>query len=378
MLIHVVTPGDNLTSLSRTYDVTIDSIVQNNGLKVEDPLVVGQSIIIISPQFPTNKLGTLQVLGYAYPHIDRGVLSAALPYLTYLAIFSYGIRPDGSLFEPDDAELLQLAKEAGVAPSLVLTSITEDGSFSTENASLLFNSEEAQTTLINNLIQVIQAKGYRAVDVDFEFVPPTDRQAYIDFVRRLTTTLNPLGIIVSVALAPKTSVEQPGLLYEAHDYAGLGSVANEVLLMAYEWGYTYGPPMAVAPLNKVNQVALFATTQIPPSKTSLGIPNYGYDWPLPWIEGTVATSIGNQEAINIARNNNATIRFDTVAQTPTFEYTSATGTPHVVWFEDARSIEAKLKLVNGYNLQGIGIWNLMRPFTQMWVVIRQYFDIKKI
>lgn len=224
----------------------------------------------------------------------------------------------------------------------------------------------------------MQTKGYRALDVDFEFVPPTDKQAYIDFVRKLTTTLNPLGIIVNVALAPKTSSGQPGLLYEAHDYAGLGSVANEVLLMTYEWGYTYGPPMAVAPLNKVNQVTLFATTQIPPDKISLGIPNYGYDWPLPWVQGTVATSIGNLQAIDIARENQAAIVFDTVAQSPFFEYIDDGGSPHVVWFEDARSIEAKLKLVNGYSMKGIGIWNIMRPFTQLWTVTRQYFNILKL
>ena len=51
--------------------------------------------------------------------------------------------------------------------------------------------------------------------------------------------------------------------------------------------------MAVAPINKVRQVVEYAVTQIPRDKIDLGIPNYGYDWPLPYIQGeTAATTIG--------------------------------------------------------------------------------------
>ncbi len=53
------------------------------------------------------------------------------------------------------------------------------------------------------------------------------------------------------SLAPKTSSGQPGILYESHNYAALGAAADFSTIMTYEWGYKYGPPMAVAPLNKV-------------------------------------------------------------------------------------------------------------------------------
>ena len=87
-----------------------------------------------------------------------------------------------------------------------------------------------------------------------------------------------MGYTVMVALAPKTSAGQPGLLYEAHDYAALGAAADDVLLMTYEWGYALSEPMAVAPIDKVEQVVRFAVSQIPPDKIFLGMPNYGYDW----------------------------------------------------------------------------------------------------
>ena len=66
--------------------------------------------------------------------------------------------------------------------------------------------------------------------------------------------MNENGFEVSVALAPKTSDDQPGLLYQGKDYGGLGAAANRVLLMTYEWGYSFSEPMAVAPVNKSRNV----------------------------------------------------------------------------------------------------------------------------
>lgn len=124
------------------------------------------------------------------------------------------------------------------------------------------------------------------MDIDFEYILAADKDAFTKLVRTVTNEMNELGYRVYVALAPKTSSEQKGLLYEGKDYSGLGQAANGVLLMTYEWGYTYGPPMAVAPINKVKEVLDYAITQIDTNKISLGIPNYGYDWPLPYERGT--------------------------------------------------------------------------------------------
>ena len=82
-------------------------------------------------------------------------------------------------------------------------------------------------------------KGYKGLNVDFEYILAEDRDAYTAFVGRLTEVMNLFDYRVSVALAPKTSAEQAGVLYEGMDYRGLGEAANEVFLMAYEWGYTY-------------------------------------------------------------------------------------------------------------------------------------------
>lgn len=127
--------------------------------------------------------------------------------------------------------------------------------------------------------------------------------------------------------------------------------------------------MAVAPINKVRQVVEYALTEIPADKILMGIPNYAYDWPLPFERGiTAARTIGNVEAVRIAEENGAQIRFDETAQSPYFTYWRDQ-VEHEVWFEDVRSIEAKLRLAAGYGLKGVGYWNLMRPFRANWVLL---------
>ena len=186
------------------------------------------------------------------------------------------------------------------------------------------------------------------------------------------------GFTVNVDLAPKTSAEQKGLLYEGHDYKAIGEIADTVLLMTYEWGYAYGPPMAVAPLPRVEQVVRYAVSEIPPEKIYMGIPNYGYDWRLPYRQGERAYSIGNEEALQIAAANNAVIQYDETAQSPYFEYTAETDyTNHIVWFEDIRSIQAKYGLIDKYGLRGGGYWNLRRSFMQGMIYPAYQYDIKK-
>ena len=135
--------------------------------------------------------------------------------------------------------------------------------------------------------------------------------------------------------------------------------------------------MAVAPINKVRQVVEYAVTQIPRNKLDLGIPNYGYDWTLPYVQGeTAATTIGNIEAVEIAAANGAQIFFDETAQSPYFNYV-ADGIRHEVWFEDVRSMNAKFSLFEEFGLRGMGYWQIMRLFLANWVLLESRFNIIK-
>ncbi len=373
---HIVQPGETLLSIAVSYGVSVNQLFRNNPvLNGRTTIIPGQTLVIT---YQRQVEGSMQAYGYVYPFVNRDLLRKTLPYLTYLSPFIYGIRADGSLVDLNDTELIALSYEYGAAPLMHLSTLTETGGFSNEISSIVLNNREVQEVLIENVLDTMRTKGYYGLDVDFEFVFPQERDLYTAFISNITRALNAEGYEVFVALAPKSSGDQPGLLYEAHDYGGLGSVANAVLRMTYEWGFTYGPPLAVAPINLVRRVVDYAVSVIPRDKIFLGIPNYGYVWRLPYVEGASrAQSVSNLFAVTIAAENNATIHYDEVAQSPYFNF-SRDGVQYEVWFEDARSIRAKLALVPEYGMRGVGYWNLMRPFPQNWLVLNSQYNIERI
>ena len=208
--------------------------------------------------------------GYAYPFISPWVLENTLPYLTDLYIFSNGFSAKGELIPPiiDEKWMIYMAKNYNVRPILTLTPLDSSGSFNNNLITSVVNNSYATDNLINNLINQLNTFEYKGVDIDFEYIKEEDKDAFSSFVASVTSALNEYGDIVSVALAPKTSSTQAGLLYAGKDYRALGKAANYVLLMTYEWGYKYGPPMAVAPINKVRQVLDYAVTEIAPENSS--------------------------------------------------------------------------------------------------------------
>lgn len=375
MQIYVVEPGDTIDRIAGYYGTSVEEIAYANQIIYPYALAVGEALLI-PVENPEVERRTATSGGYAYPYISPWVMEQTLPYLTNLLIFSYGFTEQGELIPPARSPewMFEPAVQYGVAPILVLTPFGADGKFNNSLIHAIVTNPEAKANLIQNL-QNSMEQGYQGVDVDFEYILAEDRDLFTSFVRELREIMNANGYTVSVALAPKTSAGQQGLLYEGKDYAGLGEAANEVLLMAYEWGYTYGPAMAVAPLNKVRQVVEYALTEIPAEKINLGIPNYGYDWTLPFVKGeSKAVTIGHVQAVQIAIEQGVAIRFDEVAQSPFFQY-EREGKLHEVWFEDVRSMLAKYRLVKEYNLKGIGVWQIMRLFRAMWLLFADEFYI---
>lgn len=376
MQIHVVTEGENIDSIAVRYGLTTDRIIFDNQLVYPYALALGQALLIDDGVENANKREAV-IAGFAYPFISRYVLRQSLPSLSELAIFSYGFTEDGELVFPplDDTELIALAYEYGTRPILTLTPFGPDGQFNNNLISALINNATAVENLINNLLVVMSEKGYLGVDIDFEFIKAEDREQFVDFVSNVTGRMNAQGYTVSVDLAPKVSAVQQGLLYEGKDYVALGAVANSVLVMTYEWGYTYGPPMAVSPINKVREVLDYAVSAIAPEKINMGIPNYGYDWPLPYERGiTKARTIGNIEAVQMAIQKGARIYYDEISQAPYYNYVE-NGVTHEVWFEDARSIQAKMQLVPEYGLRGISFWQIMQLFRTNWILVGYNFHI---
>lgn len=376
MEIYVVQPRDTIDIIASSYGVNTEALIYDNQLIYPYELAIGQALLIRNGQ----RERTMEIVsnGYAYPFINRWVLDNTLPFLSELSVFSYGFTVDGELIPPivDDVWMIDEALENDTLPILTLTPFGADGNFNNNLISAIVQNPIARDNLINNLLMIMVEKNYVGLDIDFEFIKAEDRDLFTEFVRVCTERMHAMGYQVSVALAPKTSAEQRGLLYEGKNYRALGAIADHVLVMTYEWGYTYGPPMAVAPLNMVRRVVEYAVTEISAEKISLGIPNYGYDWPLPYERGvTKAKTIGNVEAVRIAVNKGVQIHFDETAQSPYFNY-EADGIMHEVWFEDVRSLQQKFDLIKEFGLRGAGYWQIMQLFRANWLLLQDNFIIR--
>ncbi len=375
---YIVMPGDSLWSISRKFGVSVESIVRLNNITSPGQIYPGMGLRI--PQQSKN-YGTIETNAYIEPSTaenEKKIVDNVGKYLTYISPFSYQVNYDATLTGINDTTILNTAKKYNIAPLMVITNFRE-GNFDAELAQTILTNNDLQAKLFNNILKVMEEKGYYGLNIDFERILPESRQLYNDFLKNAVAFFRPKNYPVSTALAPKPEDYQTGAWHGAHDYKAHGEIVDFVILMTYEWGWSGGPPYAVAPIDLVEDVVRYAASVIPPEKIMMGVPTYGYDWPLPYMpQGGWAKRVSPQEAIGIAAQYGSSINYDYNVQSPWFNYWDEQGIKHVIWFEDARSIEAKLKLAARYKLKGVSYWVLGVPFPQNWEVLDNMFFIKKL
>ncbi|HOV26129.1 MAG TPA: LysM peptidoglycan-binding domain-containing protein [Pseudobacteroides sp.] len=371
---HIVQPGETLYGIAQRYGVSLQSLLKVN--RIENPNLVYPGTVLFIPQKPRPLIsvnGYIYILGEA----ARSIVREVGQQLTYISPFAYLIKEDGTLQPIVDEPAIQAGYAENAVPMMSVTNFTST-SAGGNLAKVVLNSTQLTDRLLANTLNIMREKGYQGLNVDFENVLPEDREAYNRFLQRAVDFFHPRGFFVSTAVAPKVSAEQTGTLYTAHDYSAHGRIVDFVILMTYEWGYRKGPPQAISPLNQIRRVLDYAVRVIPRNKIYFGFQIYARDWRLPFVQGQEAETFSVQEAIDRAVRYGATIQYDTVAQSPFYRYTDEQGIRHEVWFEDARSAQAKFDTVKEYNLAGISYWALGYPFKQNWVLLDDNFTIRKL
>ena len=292
--VYTVRPGDTIYGIAQKYGTTVADIAALSNLSDPDNISPGDVLRIPIRSKNYGFIETNAYLEPTSPKLDAARTDEVAQYLTYLSPFSYPVNADGSIVTIDDNAMLAAARKYRTAPLMVVTNF-KDGNFSTETVDTILENEAVQKTLIDNMLRILKQKGYYGVNIDFERISPKNRQNYNDFLRRVVDALHPQGYVVSTALAPKPSDYETGAWHGAHDYQAHGEIVDFVAIMTYEWGWSGGPAYAVAPVDLVEDVIRYAVSVIPSRKIIMGMPLYGYDWPLPYMpDGQWARRISPQ------------------------------------------------------------------------------------
>ena len=420
MFFHEVQTGESLFTISKRYGISIDGIHRVNGL-VETNIVPGQALLVplytyivqlgdtlfeiarksfLSLEQLTNAnptvnpsalqpgmrlkipdisnylASTLSFYVIRSPELDRALISDFAHYSTSISIFEYHIASNGDVANTlNDFTAIQTTWNYHVRPLVTITNLTPEG-FSPELVHQVLNSPTARTNLVNNISYLVTNRGYGGVNIDFERVMAEDRDLFTGFLSELRDRLQPLDRTLTIAVPAKTNEEIPWL--RGYDYGGIGSVVDFMFIMAYDWHHAGSVPGPVAPITEVRRTVEFALRYVPSRKIILGMPLYGYDWIIPYSPGRVATAISNQNAIETAMRYQSPIQYSTEFESPFFRYTGQQGLTHEVWFEDVRSMGAKMLLIREYGLQGLGAWQLTLGFTPGTWLLSKFFTIIKV
>ncbi len=424
MEIHVVQQGETLQTIAESYGIAEDTLIRDNGLENTYNLVVGQALVIAIPEtvytvqegdslvgiaaafnvstmqllmnnpflsdreyiYPGevivisySRKGNITIHGNTSPNIDRSVLRKTLPYLTYLSIVNYTATSEGEIISYyDDSQVIELTKAYGVIPLLLLTTLTITGKANiTIEYDLLLNVY-FQTEYIQNLLRILREKGYKGVNISFQYINITNIYYYNSFFTLITERLNSEGFLVFVTIDPSLSNIGENVSFERVDYSILDLLSQNIIFMNYQWATNINPPAPITSIQNLDVFLNYVNVFIQPDKIIIGIPTIGYDWELPFLPGLSSVNVLSYDgAINLAGTYDAIIEFDEISQTPFYRYTRD-NIQHIVWFIDARSVNALLDLVIKYRLQGSGIWSINIYNPQLWLVINSQFNILKI
>ncbi|WP_409344478.1 glycosyl hydrolase family 18 protein [Paenibacillus sp. MBLB4367] len=233
-----------------------------------------------------------------------------------------------------------------------------------------------RAALVDQIAEAVAKYGLDGINVDIENVTETERDAYTDLVKRLRAKLT-AGKEVSVAVAANPKGWTAGW-QASYDYAELAEASDYLMIMAYDETYE-GVPEAgpVASLSFVEESIRYALTQAPADKLVLGIPFYGRYW----LAGssTSGTGISNEQVEEAIARFGGTTHYDEKAQSPWAAFTVPAGDApfevnyaplapgsYTVWYENDRSIQQKLRLVQKYGLKGAGSWSLHQETKATW------------
>lgn len=241
-------------------------------------------------------------------------------------------------------------------------------------ASNVLDNDHNRTIFIQNLQNEIKQFKYDGINIDMENLNLTDRDSFSQLIKKLTDVLNQEGKVVTVSVPANTGDSRANPWSPWFNYEKLGRYANGLMLMTYDEHNPRTNPGSTASVNWTEATIRYALkNKVPSSKILLGIAGYGWDWDT--ARGKAVYSSYTQ-LMEQKTKYKAKVKWDSRSQTPYFSYVDEEHHSHQAWFEDRDSLKFKLKLVEKYNLRGIGIWRLGLEDPLYWKTIPEKIKVK--
>lgn len=283
--------------------------------------------------------------------------------------FWYHLNENGNLDPTENAEdpaIIKFAKDNGI-PIIPTISNSFDG----EKVSGIINNPELKKENIQKIVVLVKTMNYDGIDIDYEGLKSEDKEAFTAYIRDLRGELNKYMKKLTIAIQAKTINSLAIYGDRGQDWAQLSQYVDEFRIMTYDYGWRGSIPRPVAPYTWVEEVVQYAKIHVPDEKIYLGVPFYGYGWSDDYFTSYTYDTINL-----ILSKYGVDFQYDPATRTNRLFYVSEFDErdpkiPHEVWFENHVSLEAKLELVDKYNLGGIAIWRLGKEDPENWTSIRR-------
>lgn len=329
--------------------------------------------------------------------------------LSTLSFFGVPVMGDGNLDTTDigytkfhSKQATDLFIKAHNHKTRVVLTITQ-----MENANIeaLLDSDEAQEIAVSQTVDEVKKRGIDGVNVDFEYVGNPGylyREKYSQFIAKLTNRMHEEVAGSRVTISVYASAAKSPKLYNIKE---LGATTDGIFMMAYDFAVAGSEKAApTAPLYgyKEGKYSYDVATAVhdflrymPANKLILGVPYYGYNYPVakPAVNASTYPSWywnGDRatQTYEVAQENvNATVRsdddytegWDSVGEVGWKAYKSeSTGTWRMIFLDDSRSLSLKYDFAKNNNLAGVGMWALGfdEGHPELWDLLRAKFGPK--
>jgi spore germination protein len=300
---------------------------------------------------------------------NRAAVNEASPWI-------YGLSASGAIvsqYSPDEAAGItaDIARVRS-AHLLVVPSLANvtDGNWDYAAIASILHDSTRMRQHVAAVVALVDRNNYAGIDIDYEELHSGDRQVFTQFITELSAALHAHGKVLSVAVFGQTAAPASDDPDFYQDYAALGKVADQIRIMGYNEHWANSAPGATAPIGWVRSVLRYATSQMPASKVVLGVPLFGFDWPA----GQPGTNVTYPQAVALARQHHAAVKYDQASQAPYFSYT-ASGRTHTVWYEDAASSKAKFEAARSAGAAGVYLWMYGPEDPGTWSSLRAVLPV---